>query len=239
LSARRPFAIVVVVLALAACSGPAPSAPEYDVVAEALKAFDRSEWAPASRLLRDAIAKQPMSVRLHYSLGVSATHLELRDEAIREFRWVLANAPAGSPEAVAARNWLIAAGALPTEGPTFSTSTGASPPAAVDFDRGDSGLKGRVTWSDGDPPIKLERLQLFLKGIPGTPNQDIQLVLRTDNEGNFEFRQVPAGEYKLTNRIAGEPLWRLKVNIPPSETVAFDLSESNSTRVRDDFPTPK
>ena len=138
---------------------------------------------------------------------------------------------------MAARNWLIAAGVLTTE--TATASASSSTQAAVDPDRGDAGLKGRVSWTDGEPPVKLTRLQLFLKGIPGTPNQDIQLVMRTDNDGNFEFKNVVAGEYKLTNRIAGEPLWRLRVNISPGEILSLDLSESNSLRARDDFPPGK
>jgi hypothetical protein len=227
---RRLLAVLLIGLTLAACGSPAPIVPEYDVVAEALKAFDRGDWVLAARLLREAVAKRPTDVTLHYSLGVTATHLELRDEAIQEFRWVLATAP-GTPEGEAARNWLIAAGLLSA---TAEAATESSVPP--DPDAGDSGLRGRVTWTDGEPPVKVTRMQLFLKGIPGTPTKDFQAVLRTDEDGNFEFKNVPAGEYRLSNRIAGQPVWRLRVKVPPSETVALDLTQGNSLRVRDDFP---
>ena len=55
-------------------------------------------------------------------------------------------------------------------------------------------------------------------------------------EGRFEFKNVPAGTYKLTNRIAGEPLWRLKVDVADGQTASVDLTPQNSLRVRDDFP---
>jgi hypothetical protein len=233
---RRLLLLALVAVALGACRNPAPPPKaEYDVVAESLKAFDKGDWAQAARLLREAIVKQPLELRLHYSLAVAATHLELREEAIREFRWVLANA-AGTPEADAARNWLLAAGALPAEGDGTATASGDPSNAANDPDRGTSFVRGQVSWAGGEPPIKLTRLQLFLKGLRDTPTKDVHLVLRTDEEGRFEFKNVPGGTYKLTNRIAGEPVWRVRVDVKPGETTSVDLTAQNSVRVRDDFP---
>ena len=236
---RRLAALVLVAVALSACGSPAPSPQaEYDVVAEALEAFDKADWAQAARLLREGIVKQPLSLRLHYSLAVTATHLELREEAIREFRWVLANAP-GTPEAQAARNWLLAAGALSSDADATASTSGSSEgsqDASKDPERGNSAVRGQVTWNEGQPPISLMRLQLFLKGLNNTPTKDVHLVLRTDEDGRFEFKNVPAGTYKLTNRIAGQPLWRVKVDVPPGQTTSVDLTSQNSLRVRDDFP---
>ena len=228
----RIAAALLIVLALGACGSPAPPpTAEYDVVAEALKAFERGDWVPAARLLRAAIVKQPTSLRLHYSLAVAASHLDLREETIREFQWVLANAP-GTAEAATAREWLIGAGVL-RERPT---ETAAAPPPPVDKEIGTSGLGGRVVWTGGEPPVKITRMQLFLKGVPGTPTKDIQYVLRTDEEGAFQFKSIAAGSYKITNRIAGQPLWRLRVEIPPGRDVRLDLGPQNSLPARDDFP---
>jgi hypothetical protein len=230
--AGRIWGVALLVLALVGCGSPAspPPTAEYDVVAEALKAFERSDWVQAAPLLREAILKQPTSLRLHYSLAVAATHLDLRGEVIQEFQWVLANAP-GTPEAAAAREWLLAAGVLREQ------ETVAAPPPAVDKEIGDSGLSGRVVWTGGEPPVKTGRMQLFLKGVPGTPTKDFQYVLRTEEDGAFQFKNIAAGSYKLTNRIAGEPVWRLRVEIPPAGDVALDLGPQNSLRARDDFPS--
>jgi len=241
---RRLVALALLAAALGACGSPAtPPTAEPDVVAEAMKAFDRSDWVPAARMLREAIVKQPTDLPLHYSLAVCATHLELRDEAIREFQWVLANAPGNAPEAVAARNWLTAAGVLTASSTGSSGSdsddaaTGGGPTA--DPDRGNSAVRGQVSWNEGEPPVKLQRLQLFLKGLDNTPTRDVHLVLRTDEEGRFQFKNVPAGTYKLTNRIAGEALWRVRVTVAPGETTSVDLTPQNTVRVRDDFPGGK
>jgi hypothetical protein len=242
LSVRRALVAVLLGLTLAACGSPAPAPKqEYDVAAEAMKAFDRGDWVAAARLLREALVKQPTDLRLHYSLAVAATHLELREEAIREFRWVLANAPAGSPEAEAARNWLIAAGVLSSPTATASSSDAADgsedpPGTAADPDRGDSTVRGNVSWSDGEPPVKLTRLQLFLKGVRGTPNQEFHMVVRTGEDGRYAFKRVPAGTYKITDRIAGEAHWRLRVSVAAGQDVTQDLTSQNTVHTRDDFP---
>jgi hypothetical protein len=239
---RRALAAVLVGLALAACGSPPTAKNEPDVVAEALRAFDRADWVAAARLLREAVARQPNDLRLHYSLAVTVTHLELRDEAIREFQWVLANAPAGSPEAVAARNWLLAAGVL-TNPSVASESSGSGDgddaTAVSDPEHPEGAVHGQVTWAEGDASVKIARMQLFLKGIKGQPNEDFLRVLRASEEGRFHFRRVPAGSYRLMDRIAGQPRWRVKVTIPAGQDVAMDLTPQNSLGVRDDFPDGK
>ena len=230
----RLAALALVALVLAACGGPAqPPQAEYDVVAEALKAFDRQEWTLAARLLRQAVVKQPSNLRLHYSLGIAGSHLDLLDETTREFEWVVANAP-GTAEAVVARQWL--AGARRARTPATVT---AQEPPPLDKEIGRSALSGRVVWTGGEPPVKITRMQLFLKGIQGTSTKDIQYVLRTDEEGGFRFTNIAAGSYQLTNRIAGEPTWRLRVEVPDEQSVTLELGPDNSLRARDDFPDNK
>jgi hypothetical protein len=96
-----------------------------------------------------------------------------------------------------------------------------------------SGLQGRVVWAG---ERSTARVQLFLKGAPKSPNGELQWVLRTDEDGRFEFKRIPPGTYMLTDKVAGERTWRLRVRLEPGEVTSLDLSESNSARVRDDFP---
>ena len=211
-------------------SPPTPAAQGRDVAAEAIAAVDRGEWARGAELLREALRQDRTSVKLHYYLALAATHLDLRDEAIREFQWVLANVAAELPEAQEARRWLTDAGVLrrPDAEPVATPSD-----RITEETRGDSGLSGRVVWADGKPT---SRVQLFLKGVPKTPRENLQWVMRSDDSGAFEFKRIPAGTYMLTNKIAGEPTWRLRVQLAPGEITTLDLSEANSAKVRDDFP---
>jgi hypothetical protein len=186
----------------------------------------------AARLLREALAKEPSSLQLHYYLAIAATHLGLRDEAVREFKWVVANAAADSAEAQAARQWLTDAGELAT----VATATTASTPAEPTTEAGSAIIRGRVSWPEGEPPVPIARVQIFLKGLKNTPTADQYKVLRTENDGSFEFKNVMPGTYKVTNRIAGLPTWRLRVEVVAGEPVTLELTPQNSTRSRDDFP---
>ncbi|MGH7356812.1 MAG: carboxypeptidase-like regulatory domain-containing protein [Candidatus Rokuibacteriota bacterium] len=206
---------------------PAPGATIVDAAAEARKALAAGDCAAAAPHLRAAIAKDPESLYLHYNLGVCASHLNARDETIREFQWVVAHADPKSPEAEIARRWLIDAGVL----------TGGSTAATSDPTVGDSVLRGVVTWSEGGAaPSPRSRQQLFLQGLRGTPNQALQYVRRSDESGIYAFKNVPAGTYKLTDVIAGKPKWRLKVVVEPGQETAIDLSPENGLPTRDDFP---
>lgn len=230
---RIPQLATVMMLVLAVgCSSPPPPRPEVaarDVAADAMAAVARADWPRAAALLREALGRDPARATLHYHLGVAATHLDRRDEAIQEFQWVLANVARELPEAVEARRWLTEAGVLAAPRETAAASADRITEETV----GDSGIEGQVLWADGQPTA---RLQIFLKGAPRSPNETLQWVMRTDENGRFGFRRIPAGTYMLTNKVAGKPTWRLRVQLTPGEVTTLDLSETNSANVRDDFP---
>src|SRR5437867_8234641 len=178
------LAVALALLALAGCgrSAPAPTAApaDVDVTVLARAAFQRGDWAAAAPLLAQALGKEPASLELHYYLAITDTYLDLNNEAEQEFKWVLANARAGSEEAETARRWLA----------ERSGARDVREAAAVDDGaKGKSGLSGQVNWPDG--PVQRARLQLFLQGIPGTPTAGSQYVRRADDQGRFDFSKVP------------------------------------------------
>jgi hypothetical protein len=223
-------------MTLAGCrqSPPPPSksisiAP--DPLANARTAMDRHEYGAAAGLLRETLVRRPADLEAHYRLGVSASHLDRQDEARKEFEWVVAHGGAGTPEVRLARDWLATrtvsvrpAAAVP------SVVVGPSPPNPQM-----ATLAGRTVGPDG---IK-SRLQLFLKGVPGTAVKDEYHMLRTDQQGTFRFGDIVPGEYMLTDAIAGRPEWRLRVSLSKGEHLVLDLSPANQATVRDDFPEPR
>jgi hypothetical protein len=231
---RWPLAVLLAAMTAVACRqtpGPQPpkaAAIDVDPLHAARAAMDRREYGAAAALLREMVARRPGDLEVRYRLGVSASHLDASDEARAAFEWVVAHGEAGAPEVRIARAWL--ASRANTEAPAPQASSRGGDPVPVDPER--ASVAGRASGPEG---IKA-RLQLFLKGVPGTTVQDEYHVLRTDQQGNFQFTNVAPGEYMLTNRIAGAPDWRLRVSLAKGERLALDLSPSNEARVRDDFP---
>ena len=234
---RRSIALLAALglfLALAGCQRAAEpsvvaSGPVGDAVAEARQALALQAWAAAAPHLRTAIARNPDDLFLHFNLAICATWLELRDEAVREFEWVVAHAPAESDEARTARQWLADAGGR-------ARPAGARGGSAADPTAADGRLRGIVLWGEtGQAPLPQPRLQLHLIGLPGTPTKGLRHTLRSDEYGHFEFKRVAPGPYKLTNVIAGRPKWHLRVVVEAGRDAALDLTPENSLGVRDDF----
>lgn len=234
----RYLGITLIVCALgpAACQNAQPqspasnAAPSVNHAEEARKAFTARNWSTAAPHFRAAIALDPGSLTLHHGLATCASWLGLIDEATVEFNWVLAHAPSGSAEAQIAREWLAT---LETE---TDSKVAADDPA--DPKRGDAGVHGVVTWeAPGQPYNVLPRAQLHLRGLPGTPTQGLSYYLRSDKEGRYEFSRIKAGPYRLTDAIAGDARWNLKIEVKSAENLALDLSPSNGTANRNDFPT--
>jgi hypothetical protein len=222
---------IAIVLGCASPPSPAPVATPHDIAADAVSAFERSDWSPAAPLFRQLVVRDPDSVPWHYSLAVCASHLDLRDEAVQEFEWVLAHARPSSSEFRVAREWLAAAARTR---PASTVEMSEQERRANHI--GDSGLSGQVTGSGNDGAAPRARLQLFLDGIRHTETAGLQFVRRTDQDGRFEFKRIPSGPYIITSRVPGETLWRLRVDVPPGQAIALDLTPANSAKVRDDAP---
>jgi len=218
-------------LAGAACQAPPPTPParvDVDPAGRAVAALEAGRYAEAVGLFREVLARTPESVALRYGLAVALSYTD-RGAAIREFQWVLANARPESQERADSREWLARAGALP--------AAPATPSPEPERQGGNAALVGRAVFAEaGAKPEPMPRLQLFLKGQPGSPTADERYNLRTDADGNFKFPNVPPGPYMLTNRLAGQPIWRLRVELKPAEEMQLNLNPGNSVAVRDDFP---
>ena len=209
---------------------PAPPIAEVDHAAEGHRAFDRQEWATAASHYRLALQKTQDNLSIHYRLAISASWIDLRDEATAEFEWVVANAAASSEEARVAREWLAASR---DRGETVSATSAPSGDERV----GDSGVHGRVVWDEGQGVQPLKRLQLNLYALNDDgKTKGMSFRIRSDREGNYAFKNIPAGTYKLTDNNVGTPRWRLKVELKPAQDAAIDLSPDNSLNARDDFP---
>ena len=225
------LAVLLIGILAAACGTPPPDAPARSAVpgVEALRAFEQGNCAAAAPMLREALVQAPRERALHYALAVCATHLDIRQEAITHFQWVLANAAPESAEAKVARDWLMAVGVIPAPQPAAAV---ADAKASPDPDVGNSTVRGQIVAADG--PVS--RVQLFLKGRPGTPTAAFQYVGRTRDDGRFQFTRIPAGTYMLTNTIAGKPQWRLRVEVPQSGDLDVQLTAANRFPDKDDFP---
>ena len=230
---RAVAVLGILALAGAACQSEPARAPragvEADSAARAGVALNAGRYSEAAALYREALDRAPQSVGLRYGLAVALSYFD-RAAAIREFQWVLASAPPGSEESIQSRAWLTRAGALPNV-------TAASRPAGTERQPGNAVLMGRAMFAEaGAKPEPMPRLQLFLRGQPDSPVKDGRYVLRTDEDGNFKFSNVPPGTYMLTNRLAGQPIWRLRVELQPADEKLLELNGGNSVAVRDDFP---
>ena len=230
----KAYVLIGLLALLAGCQSPSrpvqSSAPE-DGAAMAARALAGGRYADALELYRQALADAPGKVALHYGLGVASSYLDRRDDAVREFRWVVQYGPQTAPEVAAARQWLIRAGALPSA----TLNTPAPSRSTEERQAGNASLEGRAIFAEaGQAPKPMARLQLFL--VPESPTQKENYNLRTDEEGNFKFPNVIPGPYKLIDRVAGQPIWRLRVELKPSETKALELTQANSLAMQDDFP---
>lgn len=223
----------LLVLAGAACqsqTAPPPARVEMDAAGRAGAALEAGRYVEAVGLFREALARTPDNVALRFGLAVALSYAD-RGAAIREFQWVMVNAQPGSQEQADAQAWLRRAGALPAAPAASSDS------AEPERQEGRAVLGGRALFAEGGAqPEPMPRLQLFLMGQPDSPTKDERYNLRTNEDGSFKFPNVPPGPYMLTNRIAGQPIWRLRVELKPAEEKQLDLNPGNSVAVRDDFP---
>jgi tetratricopeptide (TPR) repeat protein len=232
---RACLLLAALVLGSAACNrGPAavrPPAPPVSTSSlggEAAEALDKGDYAKAAELFRKALAGSPEALTLHYGLAVAASYLNLKAEAIREFRWVVERGGPRSSEVETARRWLIAAGVLRTEEATDAAKEDERPTGAM------AGLEGQMLL--GEPAGPAKRRMVILYGRMQTPTQDERYQTRTDEDGRFRLTGLKPGVYMITDGVAGTRNWRLRVELSPGPAQRLDLTPANGVGVKDDFP---
>ena len=236
---RSRVCALFVFLLLAACQSPSQPTrltSSEDPAVLAARALAAGRYAEAAQLYREALGETPSKMEVHYGLAVASSYLDRRDDAIREFRWVVQYGRPSAAEVDASRQWLIRAGALPPAAYAAAKPTGPEKERTA----GNASLEGRAVFAEGgQSPQPMPRLQLFLVGQPNSPTQRERYNLRTDEHGNFKFPDVVPGPYKLTNRVAGQPTWRMRVDLKASEVKVLELTPANSVASLDDFPEPQ
>ena len=116
-------------------------------------------------------------------------------------------------------------GALPREG-SERVDAGQEEPKAISR-RAMAALHGRMTFGTGPGDVcPARRALLFLHDYP---NRVVYLRIRTDEQGNFSFPKVPPGVYMLTDRAAGPPRWRLRLELKAGADMSLNLDPGNST----------
>ena len=226
--------VALAALAIGACQRPAAPPPRAGapptLAARAAEALVKGKYAEAADLCRQGLAETFDSLPLHYTLAVASSHLAMKSDAIREFRWVLRYAPKGSTEAEAARRWLTAAGALETVEVAEARAEEATTP------RGRASIEGVMVLPEAaqNPP---QRRMVILYGLPDTATKEERVQVRTDERGRFRFANIPAGGYMITDAVSGARNWRLRVQVNADQALTLDLTPSNHIRVKDDFPS--
>jgi hypothetical protein len=222
--------VLAAALLLAACQeapvaqAPAPVAPAIRAMAEGDALMAKGDYVGAVEKYRQAADLAPDGVRPRFALGTAYSFLDKRPEAIAQFRWVLARADAGSTEYKEAHRWLARVGALPVT-PTAADTRPSSPfpPDPSSLGR----LVGKTEWPGVTPQRRLITGSLSLMGDePVTHDVKRSRAFRLGDW--YEFRDVPAGRYRVVAVIDETTVWDEKVTVEAGKDTSFVLSQSTS-----------
>lgn len=235
-----PAAAVLVVLALfgafnnaGAIRVPAslisPSVPLSAMREEAARLLARGDFAAAEAAYRTLLNGEPANLALHYSLGVTLSHLDRLSETAEQFQWIVEHGRAGREEVVTARQWLDSLAAAHETADEAGNSTAVSEPGAV------GSMKGKTVWPGITPETRPMTLELKLVGDePATEGKTRLVRLRLG--APYRLSKIPAGAYLVVGRTDVRELWNTRVVITAGAETLLDLTPENSPVAPDQFP---
>jgi hypothetical protein len=236
----RLAVVLAAALLLAACQqapvshAPAAPSPVAQALAEGEALLARGDYAGAVEKFRQAVDLEPEGIRPHFGLGTAYSFLDKRPEAIAQFRWILARADAGSTEYKEAHRWLARVGALPAA-PAAEIKQAKSPfsPDPSSLGR----LVGKTEWPGITPHTRLITGQLSLMGDEPVTH-DVKRTRAFRLGDGYEFRDVPAGRYRVVAVIDETMVWDEKVTVDPGKDTSLVLSQSTSPVPAGAFTAP-
>jgi hypothetical protein len=238
---RTRFLVVAVVgLALAGCLGsstPEPAVPSVGTLTAKLKAegdalMAQKAYDQAVVKYQTALNQAPNDIPLHFALAVALSHLPRREETVENFRIVMTRGTPGSHEVKIAREWLMNAGEL--EG--YETAT-AAPTTTEATDKVKKGkVFGKIRWQDIEPHTRMVHIRITLTG-DDVETRDVKLGREFMMGRVYEFRDVPAGSYRLVAEVGGTTMWGMTVAVPAQQETVIDLTDSNAAVPKDFSPS--
>ena len=229
---RHALVLAAALLVTACQQGPALQAPASRAVSptEQLKAegdafMAKSDYVNAVEKYRQAADLDPAAIGPRFALGTAYSFLEKRPEAIAQFRWVIARADTASTEYQEAHRWLAQAGALPTPVAAADTSRQSQ---AFPIDPSSLGrLVGKTEWPAVTPQSHLISGSLSLIGDEPT-TQEVKRTRAFRLGDGYEFKDVPAGRYRVVAVIDETTVWEEKVTVEARKDTSLTLRQSSS-----------
>ena len=229
---RRIVLLAAALLLGAACQQAAVSHPPGSTLsqAEQLKVegdafLAKGDYVDAVEKYRQAADLDPDAIGPRFALGTAYSFLEKRPEAILQFRWVLSHADAGSDEYQEARRWLTRVGALAA--PTVVADAGQKGEARPADSSTVGRLVGKTEWPGVTPQRRLITGTLSLVGDePVTYDVKRDRAFRLGD--GYEFKDVPAGRYRVVAVIDGTTVWDEKVTVDTGKDTTLTLSQATS-----------
>lgn len=235
--------LAVAALLLAACQqSPAMQAPVTSAPSSAAQL--RSEGytlmavgnhAGAIEKFRQAIELDPESVPLRFALGTAYSFLDRRTEAIAQFRWVVANAAAGSTEYEESHRWLVRVGAL-VESPVLPLKSDRSVGDVTTVDPAAHGsIAGQTRWPGVTPAQHKIRLRVSMLGTEDE-TRGVQRRAELLLGEAFEFKEIPEGQYRVVGIYDDRIIWDQRVTVKGGKQTDLAWSQADSAVPANTFP---
>jgi len=238
---RRLVLLAAALVLVAACQQAPVSHPPVSTLSPVEKLRVEGDALVAKGAYVDAIEKyrqatdvDPDAVGPRFGLGTAYSFLEKRPEAILQFRWVLSHADAASSEYQEARRWLTRVGALVE--PTVADAGQKGDPRPVDPSTVGR-LVGKTEWPGITPQRRLITGTLSLVGDEPV-TQDIKRSRAFRLGDGYEFKDVPAGRYRVVAVIDETTVWDEKVTVETGKDTSLTLSQSTSPVPAGKFAPP-
>ena len=235
--------LLLAALLLAACQQPpamqasvtSAISPAAQLRAEGDTLMALGNYAGAVEKYRQAIEFDSGSVPVRFALGTAYSFLDRRTEAIAQFRWVMANAAAGSTEYEESRRWLVRVGAL-VESPILPVKSDRAMGEIKTTDPATHGaIAGQTRWP-GVTPAE-HKIQLRVSML-GTEDETRGVQRRTElllGEA-FEFKEVPEGQYRVVGIYDDRIIWDQRVTVKGGKQTDLAWGQADSSVPANTFP---
>ena len=195
-------------------------------------------YAGAVEKFRQAIDLEPTSVPLRFALGTAYSFLDRRNEAIAQFRWVVANAAVESAEYLEARRWLARVGAIEESPSAAALKADDATEAARKTDPASQGtISGQTEWPGVTPGEHKIRLRFSLLGTEDA-TRAVQRRAEILMGEKFEFKDVPEGQYRILGIHDDKTIWEQRFTVRAGKQTDLAFNHAASSVPADTFPRP-